>query len=310
MKLSRIKTFERYSLNQNKNSLSAKKFNERLARWRKWANFIGNQFNRMNKHFCSPEMLLLKSPWVRNYLYYSSIHHSHRQHLALFFGLRQDLKNIHLNMLKQPVAIDGDKKWNKRENNRWTSDSNIFKFFPYPVYKEFSTNNSSKEKIGIVDRLKRPELNTNENFDPKKLTLANEIHYQKFILGKSLLILRNDKRKRVELKNFKFPTFFRQFNNENSDITSADWGNNLTKANDSFLFTNKSIPMVYRTTSLPNMNFDEAPLQAVDASKKISHIPSGPNSSATQQNVDLITEKVMEQIDRKLLIWRERTGKA
>ena len=309
MELSRIKTFRRYSLNRNKNSFLEEKFSERLDLWRKWANFIGNRFNRLTRRFYSSEMLLLKSPWLRNYLYYSSIHHSYRQHLTLFLGFRRDLKNIYQYMFKQPMLIAEDRPGNKKENNRWTNDSNIFKFFLYPVYKEFSTNKSSKEKIGIIERFEDTVPNSNETFVPEKLTLAHKTQYQKFIVDKSLVILRNEKRKRVELKNFKFPIFLRQFNHENSDISSADSANNLAKANDSLLFTSKSISMIYRKMSTQGMNFDEAPLQAVDASKKISHKSSQPYSSPTQQNVDLITEKVMEQIDRKLLIWRERTGK-
>ena len=78
---------------------------------------------------------------------------------------------------------------------------------------------------------------------------------------------------------------------------------------DHFHFTKKSPPFFYRRL-VPQSILTEKTSQAFPPiSEDKAHETMQEREPSSPVNIDLITEEVMRQIDRRLLTWRERTGK-
>jgi hypothetical protein len=74
---------------------------------------------------------------------------------------------------------------------------------------------------------------------------------------------------------------------------------------DHFDLAKKSPPMIYHRLSPQNIVTARQPHVSEDEVHESMH----KTEPVAPMNIELITEEVIRQIDRRLLVWRERTGR-
>jgi len=76
-----------------------------------------------------------------------------------------------------------------------------------------------------------------------------------------------------------------------------------------FHFAKKSPSMIYRQLTPHNTVIERPSEDFPRLSEDRVHEAMQKKEASTPINIDFITEEVMRQIDRRFLVWRERTGR-
>jgi len=241
-----------------------------LNRWSEWANFIANRFKQVPSPFLSPERYFLRSLPLTHILRQCLTNIWHFTHLSLRLAIKPVLTKI-----ARQIVHNGPKGFLTISiAKRPGSEPGLSKQFGFGLNKTKS--------LRIFERLRRIEVRNVENVESTKYLSESTFNY----------VARNE-----------------SFVKRHADMKSMNPRDDLGMEEGRFHLAKNSPPMIYHRLSPHNTIIERPSENFPRLSENRVHEPMQKKELSTPVNIDSITEEVIRQIDRRLLIWRERTGK-
>jgi len=300
--------------NADQNRSLSGKFCNGVNRWDKWANSIADRFRRSALQFFSLEMFFLKPLFLTRVLLQQWTLTSRLTSFSLPLFVKPVLTKIARQIANHSLKLVFTSSLSKKLKSGFKLIRHIpqtaealnriqIKEFRYDGSVEY---NSRSTIFAKSERIKNGAL------------LIEPFETQNSLIQSPRI---SERLQRKEIRNIKYYE-----NTENSTTTTLNdtWQINssayigmkgMNQRDDSrmeereYQFSDNPPPMVFRRHAPPDIE-GEKPTQTFPCTTgSHTYDPTQRPELSPPVNIDLITEEVIRQIDHKLLIWRERTGK-